>query len=334
MGRGGGWECWMRTMASSLLGVAVAVLVVTGCTSSGSTAAPTGSPVATTGPSTGPATQSSVSITLSPVGSASAAELAAAAKVISERVAQSGLPVISNTNSGDAAIVSGRNVVLNGLAADKAALEDLTGMGVLRVRHLLLEESGGVTSGDASLVQPGVLKLFRKLVCNPGESAAAWQQEAGYTTAADWNDPTAQVVSCSSGIKYALDAATVLGQEITGAVSSTAQSSGQPLVVLTLNSAGASAFSGLTTHLYNAYYPGTTTRNQNDMVLDQAAVVLDGTVLSASEVEAPITGGQLEIPNVAPAGFTGPTPSELAAELQSGALPVAFRIAGTSVSPN
>ena len=202
-------------------------------------------------------------------------------------------------------------------------------MGVLRIRHVLLQEpAGGLTNGDASLVQPGVLRLFRKLVCDPGESDAAWQQEVGYTTSADWNDPTAQVVSCSSGTKYVLAVAAVLGQEVTGAVASPGQPPGQWAVALTVNSAGASAFGALTTHLYNTYYSGFTTGNQNDMVLDQAAVVLDGTVLSAPLTAGPIIGGHLEISG----NFTRAAAAELAAELEGGPLPVAFRIAGTSTS--
>jgi preprotein translocase subunit SecD len=148
----------------------------------------------------------------------------------------------------------------------------------------------------------------------------------------DWNDPTAQVVSCSSGTKYVLDAAAVLGQEVTGAVTALPQPSGQSAVAVTVNSAGASAFTALTTHLYKTYYRGTTTGNQNDMALDQVATVLDGTVLSAPETSGPIIGGQLEITANPPAGLTRAAASELAAELQSGPLPVAFRIAGTSTS--
>ena len=184
-------------------------------------------------------------------------------------------------------------------------------------------------------MQPGVLRLFRlfrKLVCNPGESDTAWQREVGYTTPADWNNPAAQVVSCGSGTKYALGVAAVLGQEVTRAAVSPGQPRGQWFVAVTLNSAGASAFGALTTHLYNTYHSGFTTSsgqiagNQNDIVLDQAAVVLDGTVVSAPMIDAPITGGPLEIVG----NFTRAAVEELAAELQGGPLPVAFRIAGTS----
>jgi preprotein translocase subunit SecD len=62
------------------------------------------------------------------------------------------------------------------------------------------------------------------------------------------------------------------------------------------------------------------------MVLDQAAVVLDGTVLSAPLIAGPIAGGHLEISG----NFTRAAVGELAAELQGGPLPVAFRVAGTS----
>jgi preprotein translocase subunit SecD len=308
----------MRTTGSAIAGVAVAVLMVTACTSSASSTAPSGTPAASI--SSAPAVQSFVSITLSPVVPASTHDLAAAAQLIGERAARSGLLHAR-------AAVSGRNVVLTGLAADQNALESLAGMGVLRIRHVLLQQpAGGGTHGDAGLVQPGVLRLFRKLVCNPGESDAAWQREVGYTTSAAWDDPTAQVVSCSSGTKYALGVAAVLGQEVTGAVASPGQPPGQWVVALTVNSAGASAFGALTTHLYNTYHSGFTTGNQNDMVLDQAAVVLDGTVLSAPLIDGPIAGGHLEISG----SFTRAAVGELAAELQGGPLPVAFRIAGTS----
>jgi preprotein translocase subunit SecD len=321
----------MRTIVPAMLGIAVAVLTVTACTSSASTAAPSGTPAAPTGFSSSSAP---VAITLSPVAPASAHELAAAAQMISERVARSGLPVLSATagHSG-AATVSGPDVVLTGLATDKAALEGLAGMGVLRFRRVLLQEpAGGQAYGDAGLVQPRVLRLFRKLVCSPGESDAAWQRAAGYTTSADWDDPAAQVVSCSSGSKYVLDVAAVLGQEVTGAVPAPSQPSGQSAVALTVNSAGASAFSALTTHLYRMYFPGTTTGNQDDMALDQVAVVLDGAVLSAPETFRPIIGGHLEIVGNLPAGLTHAAASELAAELQSGPLPMALRVAGTSTA--
>lgn len=315
----------MRTTVSAIAGVAVTVLMVTACTSSAPSApsapsaAPSGPPAASI--SSAPAVQSFVSITLSPAVPASAHVLADAAQLIGERAARSGLLHAR-------AAVSGRNVVLTGLAADETALEGLAGMGVLRFRHVLLQEpAGGETSGDASLVQPGVLRLFRKLVCSPGESDAAWQREVGYTTSADWNDPTAQVVSCSSGTKYVLDVAAVLGQEVTGAVASPGQPPGQWVVALTVNSAGASAFDALTTHLHNTYYSGTTTGNQNDVVLDQVAVVLDGTVVSAPLTTGPIAGGHLEIFG----NFTRAAVEELAAELRGGPLPVAFRIAGTSI---
>jgi hypothetical protein len=304
----------MRTTGSAIAGVAAAVLMVTACTSSASSTAPSGTPVASV--SSAPAVQSFVSITLSPVVPASAHDLAAAAQLIGERAARSGLLHAR-------AAVSARNVVLTGLAADETALEGLAGMGVLRIRNVLLQQpAGGGTNGDASLVQPGVLRLFRKLACNQGESDAAWQREVGYTTSADWNDPAAQVVSCSSGTKYVLDVAAVLGQEVTGAIALP----GQWAVALTVNRAGASAFGALTTHLSNTYFSGATTGNQNDIVLDRAAVVLDGTVLSAPLTTAPILGGHLEIAG----NLTRAAVGELAAELQGGPLPVAFRIAGTS----
>jgi hypothetical protein len=308
------WGGWLAPLAAAVVVLAVAVsLIVVKSIYGGTPSAPAGLS----------GSSAPVSITLSPVAPASAHELAAAARLISERVAQSGLP--------GAATVSGRNVVVTGLAADKTALEGLAGMGVLRFRHVLLEEpAGGAASGAATLVQPGVLSRFRNLVCAPGHSDAAWRQQAGYTTPADWNDPAAQVISCSGGTKYVLGAATVVGQQVTQAAPAPAQPAGQWAVAVTVNTAGASAFGALTTHLYNTYYSGTAKGNQNDTVLDQVAVVLDGTVVSAPETGAPITGGRLEITGNPPAGLTRAAASQLAAKLRVGPLPVAFRIAGTS----
>lgn len=180
-------------------------------------------------------------------------------------------------------------------AADEAELKTLAAAGVLRLRQVLLQapSAGATASGDASLVQPRVLALFSKLACGPGGSDTAWKSEIGYTASSDWDNPDAQTVSCdSSGDKYALAAAKVLGQDVTSAAAMPSTVANQWAVDLILNSTGASAFAELTTDLHSKYPLGEVAGNQNDMTLDQVAVVVDGSVNSAPDIAAaPITGG-------------------------------------------
>jgi preprotein translocase subunit SecD len=269
------------------------------------------------------AVQPVVSITLSPAAPASGHELTAAARLIGQRADRAGLAGVQVT-------VTGQDVVLTGPAGDQAELKALAGTGVLRIRQVLLQAAArGRAHGNARLVRPGVLRLFGALACKPGQSDAAWQRQAGYTTSADWDNPDAQIVSCdSSGTRYVLDVARVLGQEMTSARAT--QAAGQWVVLLTFNSAGASALRALTTRLYNTYYSGAGTRNQDDVVLDQIALVIDGAVLSAPEITSPVATGMAQVYGQE---FTRVTAEELGALLQGGPLPVAFRITGTRILP-
>jgi hypothetical protein len=71
--------------------------------------------------------------------------------------------------------------------------------------------------------------------------------------------------------------------------------------------------------------------SQNDYWLDTIAVVLDGTVIAAPETEGAIPGGHAQVTG----NFTRAQAEELAADLQSGALPVGFRVSAIStVTPS
>jgi preprotein translocase subunit SecD len=174
-------------------------------------------------------------------------------------------------------------------------------------------------SGDPSLVKPDVLAKFNKLVCKPGESDTVWKAQVGYTQSSDWDNPDVQTVSCdSSGGKYALDVAKVLGEDVTGATASLSTTSNQWEVVLTFNNAGTSDFGTLTTNQYDKYYSGAQSGNQNDVVLDQVAIVLDGNVVSAPETDAAITGGSAQITG----NFTQSQATQLQNVLKYGSLPL------------
>jgi preprotein translocase subunit SecD len=169
--------------------------------------------------------------------------------------------------------------------------------------------------GDASLVSPAVLTLFNKLNCN----SKNWKAQIHYTTAI-YDNPNNQIVSCSSGIKYALDKSKVFGTDVTSAQaglpsSQTSLSSNAWQVNLSLNGTGAAAFGTLTSDMYSKY--GSTGTASSP--LDLLAVVLDGEVVSAPAIDqGAITGGQAQITG----SFTQTEATTLANQLQYGSLPI------------
>ena len=206
-------------------------------------------------------------------------------------------------------------------------LKTLAVAGVLNFRQVLLYQPyRGTTYGDVRLVNQNTLALFHKLVCTP-DNTSTWKNQVGYTTADEYDNPSTQIVSCDrSGNKYALDVAKVQGTQISDATAELSTTSNQWEVTLRLNSAGASAFGALTLHQYNTYYRAAQAGNQDDYWLDTIAVVLDGNVVTAPETSGPIPGGNAQITG----NFTRAQAEELAAQLQSGALPADFRVSAVS----
>ena len=170
------------------------------------------------------------------------------------------------------------------------------GAGIPLARTVLLESPHGSAKeyGDAHLVNTATLRLFQRLSCTPAPSGAvtndAWKATVGYT-AAQWNAPGSEVVSCdASGGKYVLGKAVVLGSQVTSATAQHLQNTGQWVVDVTLNSAATAAFAQLTTSQATRYYPASQS-NWNDAVLASTAFVINGDVQSAPVTEAPITIG-------------------------------------------
>jgi preprotein translocase subunit SecD len=189
--------------------------------------------------------------------------------------------------------------------------------------------ASSTASGNASLVNKATLALFNKLVCKAGETN--WKQQIGYTDSAKYNTASSQTVACNTttGEKYALAAATVQGKEITGAIATLSTTSNEWEVDLTLNGAGTSAFGALTAKQASTYYPSSST-NEDDAVLDQIAIVLDGNVVQAPETDSAIPGGSATISG----GFTQTTATNLQNVLKYGSLPLNFKILSVqSVSP-
>jgi preprotein translocase subunit SecD len=279
------------------------------------------------GPASRPPPSPLVSITLAPATPASTNVLAAAAQILRQRTAYLHLPDTQ-------ARVSGPDVVLTGPAADAMQLRALAMAGVLNFRQVLLYQPYGGTAtaatryGDVRLVNQHTLSLFRKLVCRPGNTST-WEGQVGYTAAEDYDNPDTQVVSCdSSGNKYALDVAKVPGTQISRAAAALSTTADQWYVTLTLKSAGATAFTNLTSELVAKYLSGAEAGNQDDYWLDTIAVVLDGKVITAPETASPIAGGVAQITG----DYTRAQAEELAAQLQSGPLPVDFRASAISTS--
>jgi preprotein translocase subunit SecD len=178
-------------------------------------------------------------------------------------------------------------------------------------------------SGDVTKVNPAVLKLFNQVNCN---NVNGWKKQIGYTTT-QYDDPNRQIVSCSvasqaqgitSNLKYVLAPAKVFGSDVTSAQAGVANQqqslSGQWQVNLSLNGKGAAAFGALTEQMNSQYG----NNGAPTSPLDQLAVVLDGVVVSAPQIDqGAITGGNAQITY-----FPQSQATQLAQELNYGELKV------------
>jgi preprotein translocase subunit SecD len=183
--------------------------------------------------------------------------------------------------------------------------------------------TSSTTLGDASLVNKQTLELFNKVQCTRGDTTK-WKQEAGYTSAEDYDNPAVQIVSCdSSGNKYALDVAKVQGQQIATATAQLSTTSNQWEVLLTLKSDAVGPWSTLTSTQYTKYYtPSGDNPETSDFWLATIAVVLDGNVVTAPVTTSAIPNGEAQITG----SFNQAEATQLANVLQYGSLPLTFKI--------
>jgi preprotein translocase subunit SecD len=127
--------------------------------------------------------------------------------------------------------------------------------------------------------------------------------------------PGEPLVTCDdAGQKFLLSPAVIEGTSLTDATAVLPQQSPQWAVSLELDDTGTEVFSEITQRLVGTQ--------------KLFAIVLDGQVLSAPTVNSPITNGQAEISG----GFTQDTATELANQLQYGALPLTFTVAGVTLN--
>ncbi|MEV4109495.1 protein translocase subunit SecD [Nonomuraea sp. NPDC049695] len=151
-------------------------------------------------------------------------------------------------------------------------------------------------------IDPAVLAQFNKLDCTKPENRGQGVQD----------DPAKQYAACESdgSYKYVLDVAKVVGTDIDSASAGIPQSSVNWAVELNFKSKGADAWAKLTQEAYSAQPP----RNQ-------VAVVLDGVVITAPNIQGPIPGGKAQITG----NFDQTSATQLADQLKYGALPLKFK---------
>jgi len=268
-----------------------------------------------------------------------AAEMNQARSILQSRVDGAGL-------SGDQLQQQGTSLIdvsLPGVGSQQAiALVSSTAQ--MRYRQVLLYQpavskaaSGAASYGDAGRVDAATMKLFRRLVCPPGKNshvASGWQATVGYTEQlAQWDEVGSQIVSCdAAGNKYVLDKAVFKGTDVTAVNAVPLPNTSQWAVEMTLDGAASQAFGTLTSTQYNDYFPNAGT-NEDDAVLDQTAMVLDGNVVSAPRTNSVIPSGQVEITGPSSNPFTQQQATQLADQLKYGALPLSFKqLYATSVS--
>ncbi len=183
-------------------------------------------------------------------------------------------------------------------------------------------------SGDITKVKSAaVIRDFNRLNCKNKD----WQKQIYGNNPNNWDAPGSQIVACdSSGLKYVLDVAKVVGTNLTK-VAAVLNQSNQWVVSFNLDGKGAKAFGDLTSQMVSKYF--NTQTGQATSVLDQFGIVLDGKAISAPQVSSAIPNGAGEI--TGPGGtFTQGQASRLANVLKYGAVPLAFQRQSTnSISP-
>lgn len=134
----------------------------------------------------------------------------------------------------------------------------------------------------------------------------------------DLGDPNAGHVACASSgaLKYILGPVEMTGNDLSGATSGPSYTQAGTLdgfyqVNLEFTSAGGNKFAEITGRI-----------SQNESPRNQFAIVLDGAVLSAPQVEMAITGGKAQITG----NFTQVEAAQLANQLKFGALPLTFTV--------
>lgn len=171
----------------------------------------------------------------------------------------------------------------------------------LRFRQTLVADTTG-TSKKVSGVSKDVAAKFAALDCSKPASHQGGNSD----------DPNTELITCgqNSLTKYILGPAEVLGKDVSKAEAVLDQQGGAGwLVSLSFNGDGTRKFGALTTRITGKPEP-----------TNQAAIVLDGLVVSSPRIIEAINSGNAQITG----SFTQAEATDLANVLKYGALPLAF----------
>ena len=197
----------------------------------------------------------------------------------------------------------------------------------LRFRQVLAVGSGNATTSSTSSATTTTTTGGKKVTSAPAASYPAGVTPALDTAFKNLNctlaanrqggvidDPAQPLVSCSrdGSSKYILAPAEVEGNQVSKASAVLDNTNGNGwMVLLSFNGAGTSAFGKMTTRVTSLASP------QN-----QAAIVLDGLVVSAPRINEAINSGSAQITG----NFTQTDATDLANKLKYGALPLALTV--------
>ncbi len=170
------------------------------------------------------------------------------------------------------------------------------------LEQLQRQQGQGVPRQNTSGIDKDVLEKFKDFRCKPGASRGRLL------------DANSQVVACNKEgtLKYVLSETKVKGTTVTGANAqppNPQQGVSNWYVTLEFNGKGTKQFGNLTQRVVNLSPPR-----------DQVAIVLDGVVVSAPQIQSAILGGQAQITG----DFTPQEAEDLATILRYGSLPLKF----------
>jgi preprotein translocase subunit SecD len=278
------------------------------------TATPSATPSGTASSTAAPTTSPTPSVSSTPSATAKASTSDVSAKLASPTASPTGTASVKATTSPAAKAATSPAATATPSANPGATAPATT------------------TFGDPTAVSAATMKKFDALVCKPGPNQYtvddSWKSTVpGYTEdASPWDNAKDQTVSCdASGNKYVLGPAVVQGTEISSVDAALDTSNNQWVVNITLNGAGATAFGTLTSSQYQKYFPSSTT-NEDDAVLDQIGITLDGDVSSAPETNGALTSGSFQITGPQPDGFSEAQATQLQNVLKFGSLPLTFQL--------
>ncbi|MGO1768719.1 MAG: protein translocase subunit SecD [Microbacterium sp.] len=254
----------------------------------------------------------------------SAEQLQQAVEIIRQRVDASGVAEAQITTQG------GRNVVVEMPGEiDDETRERIEASAQLQLRSVI-QASEGATSfvgedGESTPYPAPDTDLPKTPTAEPtAANDPNWVSDYLWSRylAFDCTDPDVNpaeapadepVIACdpSGAMKYILGPVEMTGDAISDASSGVNQTNGQWEVLLRFDSAGTKTFGDISKRLYGAEQP------QN-----MFSFVLDGTVISAPEMNAVITDGRPSISG----SFDEDSAKTLADQLKFGALPLSFEV--------